>query len=53
MILKRKVIGIILLLSVVFTVCFVTADEEHAADTASTFQNRPQIILDAGHEGFS
>ena len=52
MILKRKVIGIVLLLSIVFTICFVTADDDRAAEMTSAPKKDIQIILDAGHGGF-
>ncbi len=52
MILKRKVIGITVLLLLVFAICLTGSFKEPYENAAVDFDICPQIILDAGHGGF-
>ena len=52
MFIRKKVIGIIVLLALVIAICYVRPYKDNEIISAISSQNHPQIILDAGHGGF-
>lgn len=52
MIFNNKKLTVIILISCICVLCFFTADNKQAVNVSAIPDNRPQIILDAGHGGF-
>ena len=53
MIFKRNILNIGFLFLIVTLICFLSLPKEDFLMTDSALTNKPQIILDAGHERFS